>query len=75
VEHFFESRGSVSAENAESFASARSVTRLTGAQEDEGQIAIAQHAGNVGLPEVNRNEDPAHGPSEQHLACESARGT
>jgi hypothetical protein len=66
VERFFENRSAVSAQDVESLASA---------QGDDGQIVIAQHAGNVGLPEVNRNEDPAHGPSEQHLACESTRGT
>jgi len=61
-----EDRGAVSAQNVEGFASTRG---------DDGQIAIAQHAGNGDGSVVARNEDPAHGPSEQHLACESTRGT
>jgi tRNA-dihydrouridine synthase B len=45
-----------------------------GPQNDDVRVAIAQNAGNVDRSAVNRNEDPAHGPSE-HVGCESARGT
>jgi nifR3 family TIM-barrel protein len=55
--------------------SAKNVGSQASAWRDDGQIAIAQHAGNGDGSVVARNEDPAHGPSEQHLACESTRGT
>jgi tRNA-dihydrouridine synthase B len=45
-----------------------------GAQNDDVRVAIAQNAGNVDRSAVNRNEDPAHGPSE-HVGYESTRGT
>jgi nifR3 family TIM-barrel protein len=45
-----------------------------GAQNDDVRVAIAENAGNVDRSAVNRNEDPAHGPSE-HVGCESTRGT
>jgi tRNA-dihydrouridine synthase B len=45
-----------------------------GAQNDDVRVAIAENAGNVDRSAVNRNEDPAHGPSE-HVGYESTRGT
>jgi tRNA-dihydrouridine synthase B len=45
-----------------------------GVQNDDVRAAIAQNAGNVDRSAVNRNEDPAHGPSE-HVGYESTRGT
>jgi hypothetical protein len=46
--------------------SAQNVESLASAQGDDGQFAIAKNAG---------KEDPAHGPSEQHVGIESTFGT
>jgi tRNA-dihydrouridine synthase B len=47
---------------------------LSDAQGDDERAAIALNARNVDGVAVNRNEDPAHGPSE-HVGCESTHGT
>jgi tRNA-dihydrouridine synthase B len=57
------------------------VDRLTVAKTEDRSAAVAQEAGhfavsgNVDCSAVARNEDLAHGPSEQHVGCESAQRT
>jgi tRNA-dihydrouridine synthase B len=59
VEHFFADRLTV----------AEKVDRFTVAKNEERSVAVANPVG------VARKEDPAHGPSEQHVGWKSAHGT
>ena len=59
VERFFEGRSV----DVACLTGAQETARLTGAQEEDDRSAVA------------RKEDPAHGPSEQHVGCESAQRT
>jgi nifR3 family TIM-barrel protein len=59
VEHFFVDRLTV----------AEKVDRFPVAQKEDRSVAVANPVG------VARKEDPAHGPSEQHVGWKSAHGT
>jgi nifR3 family TIM-barrel protein len=75
VERFFVDRFTVAEKEDRSAAGAAperlGIAHLTGAQEAD-RFTVS---GNVDCSAVARNEDPAHGPSGEHVGCESAQGT